>query len=273
VTVTGSHCCEGRPVRLLQITDTHLFADPGGRLLGVDTLATLDAVIALAERDGPAFDAVLATGDMVHDGSPEGYDRLCERLSRFGCPVYGLPGNHDAPERMRQKMSRAPFQYLGTATHGDWQIVLLDSTVPGEDGGALSDAELARLDQTLGARASAHALVCLHHAPQSVGSAWIDTMVLRNGDALLRTVGRHPKVRGLVFGHIHQDYSVERDGVRLLAAPSTCVQFAPRQPRFTVDLEPPGYRRITLLSDGTIETAVRRLDGTPAAIDRAARGY
>lgn len=263
----------GGPIRLLQITDTHLFADAGGRLLGIDTLATLDAVVALAAGDGPGLDAVLATGDMVHDGSPAGYDRLCERLGRFGCPVYALPGNHDAPAQMQQHMAYPPFQYLGAATLGDWQIILLDSTVPGEDGGALSAGELARLDENLRASPSAHALVCLHHAPLSVGSAWIDTMALRNSDALLHTITRSPRVRGVVFGHIHQDYSVEHDGIRLLASPSTCVQFAPRRPRFAVDLVPPGYRRITLQPDGTIDTEVRRLDGTPAGIDHGARGY
>lgn len=273
MTVPIAEHSAARAIRLLQITDTHLFSDAGGRLLGVDTLATLDAVIARAALEGRTPDAVLATGDLVHDGSPAGYERLCARLGRLGCPVYALPGNHDAPAQMRPRMSNPPFQYLGAATLGDWLIVLLDSTVPGEDGGALSAAELARLDETLRAVPAAHALVCLHHAPLSVGSHWVDTMALRNGDALLSQIERHPSVRGVVFGHIHQEYAVEHAGVRLLASPSTCVQFAPRQSRFTVDLVPPGYRRLTLQADGTIETEVCRLDGAPATVDHSAQGY
>lgn len=34
------------PVRILQLTDTHLFASAGGTLKGVDTLATLEAVVS-----------------------------------------------------------------------------------------------------------------------------------------------------------------------------------------------------------------------------------
>jgi Icc protein len=273
VTLGPSKPALGGAIRLLQITDTHLFADAGGRLVGVETLATLDAVVAHAMRGAPALDGVLATGDLVHDGSREGYARLRARLGRFGCPVYALPGNHDDPAEMRRHLADPPFQYLGAAALGDWQVVLLDSTVPGEDGGALSADELSRLEATLGAARAAHALVCLHHAPLPVGSAWIDTMALRNGDALLEGLSRHPKVRGVVFGHIHQDYAVEHAGVRLFASPSTCVQFAPREPRFTVDLLPPGYRRITLQPDGTIDTELCRIDRTPSAVDPGVVGY
>jgi Icc protein len=159
------------------------------------------------------------------------------------------------------------------ARFGDWQILLLDSTVPGADGGALAPAELGWLDEALGATGAPHALVCLHHAPLPTGSEWLDTMVLSNADAFFSVLDRHARVRGVLFGHIHQTFEAERNGVRILASPSTCVQFAKVRPRFGVDPRPPGYRWLGLAPDGAIHTRVRRLARPVGGLDLGAGGY
>jgi Icc protein len=63
-------------------------------------------------------------------------------------------------------------------------------------------------------------------------------------------------VRGLVWGHVHQRYDALRNGVRLLATPSTCAQFLPRAEQFAVDRMPPAYRTLELKADGSITTEV-----------------
>ena len=60
---------------------------------------------------------------------------------------------------------------------------------------------------------------------------------------------------------------------RLLASPSTCVQFAPGVDDFQVDLSPPGYRHLALLPDGAIHTRVSRLAAYPEGLDLASAGY
>jgi len=42
--------------------------------------------------------------------------------------------------------------------------------------------------------------------------------------------------------------------------PSTCAQFLPHSEQFAIDPAPPGYRRLTLRADGSIDTEVVRLD-------------
>ncbi len=54
------------PLRVLHITDTHLRATAGATLLGVDTAASLAAVLHRAFSEH-APDAVLASGDLAHD--------------------------------------------------------------------------------------------------------------------------------------------------------------------------------------------------------------
>ena len=57
------------PLRVLQLTDPHLMADPAGALLGVNTRDSLDAVIAQVLRDHGQPDVILATGDIAQDAS------------------------------------------------------------------------------------------------------------------------------------------------------------------------------------------------------------
>ena len=260
-------------LRVLQITDTHLYSDPGGRLLGLNTLDSLDAVLGLARRNLQHIDFILATGDLVHDASPEGYATLRGRFLDFGVPVYCIPGNHDLAGQMADHLVGSGIERISSAQHGSWSLVFLDSTIEGEDGGELREIELERLERELRAHADQHALICLHHHPVPVGSAWMDEMALTNGDELLELIHRHPQVRGVLWGHVHQEYESYNQVVRFLGSPSTCIQFAPKKAGFGVDLSPPGYRWLALLPDGEIRTGVHRLDSVPRGIDLRSVGY
>lgn len=259
-------------VRLVQVTDTHLYADPRGNLLGMVTLDSLDAVLGLVAAEALPADAVLATGDLVHDGSAAGYALLRDRLGRLGCQALALPGNHDDPRTLAEVLATPPVLKAREARFGDWQVLLLDSTVPGEDGGLLSAAELEWLGDAL-ADGPGKALVCLHHSPLPTGSEWLDTMRLANAEAFFAVLDRHPAARGVLFGHIHQTFEAERHGVRIMGSPSTCVQFAKVRPRFGLDLRPPGYRWLALLPDGGIRSGVRRLVEPVGSVDLTSGGY
>lgn len=247
------------PLVLWQFTDTHLAADPDAELMGVNALASLRRVVAAARQDTRP-DLVIATGDLVHDESAAGYRLLAETFAQLRTPVYCLPGNHDDPCVMRDVFSDGVARCAEEWQAGAWQVILLDSSQPGRAAGCLAPAELARLRACLQARPALHALLCLHHPPVAIGSAWMDAMGLQNGEELLALVSEFPQVRGIVWGHNHQEFESEREGVRLLGAPSTCVQFLPRTERFALDIRPPGYRWLRLHADGRIESAVRRVE-------------
>lgn len=97
-------------------------------------------------------------------------------------------------------------------------------------------------------------MICLHHPPVDMGSAWLDTVGLRNGEEFLQRVQSLGRVRLAVFGHVHQPYDREHDGIRIIGTPSTCRQFLPGSDDFAVDDRPPAYRRITLHDDGSSDT-------------------
>ena len=259
-------------LRVLQLTDTHLYANPVGTLLGMNTLDSFQRVIRHFRDAHWPLDLLLATGDLVHDASPEGYAMVGEMLSGFEVPVFCLPGNHDAPPVMREHLRARRVHTDTVIDHGAWRFVMLDSVIPGEEGGRLAADQLDQLDQAL-ATSSRHTLVCMHHQPVNVGSAWIDTMAIDNPDPLFEIIDRYPQVRGILWGHVHQTFEARHGKVRLMASPSTCVQFAPQTDTFKIDEEPPGFRLLALLPDGTIRSEVVRLSEMPQGLDMASCGY
>lgn len=223
---------------------------------GVNTDETLVATLHHALADPRRPDLILATGDLVQDETRAGYDRFSELTGNLGMPVYCLPGNHDDPRIMRDVLSRAPFQYCGVARHGDWCLVMLNTWAPNDDGGVLAPGELERLERTLAGDGPAHCLVALHHQPVPMGSRWLDSVALRNADEFLAICDRSSRVRGILWGHVHQASDRERRGVRLMSTPSTCAQFTPASDKFALDTRPAGYRWLDLHPDGSIGTSV-----------------
>lgn len=260
-------------IRVLQLTDTHLYAEPVGTLLGVNTLDSFQRVVAHFRDNYWPIDLLLATGDLVHDASPAGYKKIQAMLGSFGVPVFCLPGNHDRPPIMRQHLAGGSVRTDAVCDLGAWRFVMLDSVVPGKEGGRLAQDQLDLLSQALAGATDRPTLVCMHHQPVAVGSAWIDSMAIENPEPLFEIIDRHRQVRGLLWGHIHQTYEGERHGVRLMASPSTCVQFAPEIDDFQVDEEPPGFRLLALLPDGTIHSEVLRIDELPHGLEVASSGY
>lgn len=259
-------------VLLVQLTDSHLFAEAGGKLLGMDTAASLQRVVDLVLAEQPKVDLVLATGDLSQDGSLESYERFRALSERIDAPARWCPGNHDELEMMRQAANGSDLM-LPVLDIGTWRVVMLDTLVPGSVYGMLRDDQLALLQQTLSLAPERPHLVCLHHHPVSIGSRWMDSIGLRNREALFEVLDRFSCVKALLWGHIHQEFDDQRRDVRLLATPSTGVQFAPGSEEFQVDTLAPGYRWLRLHADGELETGVSRVVGIDFVVDYGVKGY
>ncbi|MFP9011281.1 phosphodiesterase, partial [Pseudomonas aeruginosa] len=102
---------------------------------------------------------------------------------------------------------------------------------------------------------------------------WMDPICLRNPQALFDLLAPYPQVRCLLWGHIHQEFDRQRGPLRLLASPSTCVQFAPGSSDFTLDRLAPGYRWLRLHDDGRLETGISRVDDVVFEVDYDTAGY
>ena len=246
-----------QPITLLHLTDTHLHAAADSKMRGVNTLTTLSQVLTAVQRDAdwpPA--GILATGDLVQDESRKGYQRFKDSLAPLGTPVYCIAGNHDDPRLMAEVLDEPPFQVGGEVRLGDWILLMLGTHRPGEDAGYLDAAALKALDASLAANRDRHVLIVMHHHPIPMNSAWLDGVALKEPEAFLQVVTGHAHVRGILWGHVHQESDRAHNGIRMMSTPSTCSQFLPEAESFALDQRPPGFRWLRLMPDGSIDTRI-----------------
>jgi 3',5'-cyclic-AMP phosphodiesterase len=248
-----------RPFLLLQLSDPHIgatwgFGDPVEGLA-----AAVDAVLGLEQRP----DAVVVTGDLADNAAGEEYGAAAELLARLDAPLFVLPGNHDERDALRRAFGLpgadgAPIQYA--VDLGPLRLVVVDSTRPGEVPGELDAARLAWLDRELAADPERTTIVAMHHPPLLMGSVAWDEIGLPDMDrnALAAVLERHPQVRRVVAGHVHQTVLAELGGCIAMAVPSTFVQSRLTFGSDELGLEagPPGFA-VHALSDGALGSHVQ----------------
>lgn len=268
--IQNKHCAN-----ILHITDTHLFADEDGALLGIKSNASFLSVINEIKRGNRKYDLIVATGDFVQDGSKKSYARFAEQIKQFNTPCVWLAGNHDNFSYMQEVFSNYQLAENKVVSLGDnWLIVLLNSQVVGQACGLLPQSELQFLEKTLLAHTDKNVMVFLHHHPISSGCHWLDEHILKNSNELEKIVKKFPSIKGLGWGHIHQQQDHVWHNCHAFSTPSTCFQFKPNCYEFQLSNdEAPGWREITLNEDGTIESSVFRIADNLFLPDVSQKGY
>ena len=258
---------------ILQLTDSHFCSRATDTMLGINTrqsfIDTLDSALARGRKP----DLVLFTGDLSQDGSQESYHLLRESLKSLTCDVYCLPGNHDAANLMVDHLTCESIHVQTRILLDHWQILCLNSTIPGSDGGRIDEPEIEKLVNMLEMEPDRYTLIAMHHHPVPTGSHWMDKMQVQNTNALFSALKPFSRVQCIIFGHVHQELDTSIQEIRILGTPSTCFQFKPGQTEFTIDEIPAGYRWIELGQDGSIDTLVERSTHIPSGLERKSAGY
>jgi Icc protein len=213
------------PFLLAQLSDPHIGATWA---TGDPTARWLAAVETVARLPNPP-DAVLVSGDLADHGADAEYSIVKSALDRLGVPAYVLPGNHDDRARLREHFQlpgepTAPVHY--SAEISALRLVVLDSTVPGHDSGALDSEQLAWLDAELSVAPGEVTLIAMHHPPFVTGVPAWDAIGLAPSDrqALAEVVARHPQVSRILAGHVHRAITAELAGRIVESCPSTYIQ-------------------------------------------------
>lgn len=254
-------------MRILQLSDPHLLADPAGCCRGVRALPQLrdglEKALALLQARATPPDLLLISGDLCQDESLGGYVRLRELLQTWPTPLPPLallPGNHDHPMLLRAALGREAVIAPAELRLGPWRLLLLDSHRCGSVAGRLGERQLAWLADRLAA-APGPVLVALHHPPVPVGDPGLDAIRLEDGEALLDLLRISPAVASVLFGHVHQHWRgglPGREAVPLLACPSTLCAFPPVQPCPLASPRDPGARLLGLGAGGEIRQELLR---------------
>lgn len=261
-------------VKLLHITDTHLFADENCALLGVNTCASFEAVIQEINKRNKHYDLIVATGDFVQDGSNNAYLKFTQVIKPFAIPCVWLPGNHDDYDKMETVFNKQGLPDNDVILLGSkWLVVMLNSQVKGEAYGLLSEHELTFLSSTLASYPERYAIIFLHHHPIMSGCKWLDQHCLKNHADFAEVIRQYPNIKSIGWGHIHQTIEAEWQNCKVFSTPSTCVQFRPSCQHFSVAEDAPGWREIMLMDDGEVASVVECLDYNPFQPDSLVTGY
>lgn len=262
-----------RPISILQITDPHILATPEATLLGINTAYYFNAVLDYALSSTRSFDLCLVTGDLAQDPCQTSYQHILTTLQAYNIPCMCLPGNHDDFVMMQEVLRTDTINCRKRQVLGSWQIIGLNSQIPGSEGGYLALEELAFLEQFLRDCPDFYTLIAVHHHCLPTGSLWMDTMMIENAQKLFDVIKPYPNVKTIINGHIHQAMDVQINSVRVLTTPSTCFQFRPKSERFNLDDASPGYRWINLYADGNIATGIVRIPEQLAGFQADTHGY
>jgi len=227
---------------IAQITDTHIRAGGAFAFQGkADTSARLRAAVEFLRALRPRPDIVLATGDLVDDGTDADYAQLLSILAPLDIPLLPIPGNHDARAAFREAFpaiaARASGEFINYVVDDHpVRLIALDSTVEGEIGGDLCPARLDWLTKTL-AESDKPAVVFMHHPPFDYGIAPSKEMRCSNAEGLRGVVGAHRHVVAILCGHLHRNTAMRWGGTLV----GTCAAVAPTIGLDIAGNPPPGW--------------------------------
>jgi len=200
-----------RPYLLVQLSDTHLTMSGIGPH-GARTRDNLLAALRAAAAAGLRPDVFLLTGDLADAGEGPCYDDLAAILAdaarASGASIVYLPGNHDNRDEFRRLVSGDGAVPGAPVNQTHWRdglrIIALDSTIPGEDGGALDDQTLRYLRSELATSAPDGTIVALHHPPIASPIEPMARMALRDPERLRDAIAGSD-VRLVLCGHSHHE--------------------------------------------------------------------
>ena len=214
-------------MKIIQLTDTHLFANDSDMMHGVCCNAAFDETIRyLINHDLNDTDMIFLTGDISQDMTEKSYHKISESLSHLKIPVYWIPGNHDDNTIAESVFSK--YKFFKRQNHLDsdhWYFIFLDSTIKNSHAGYLSEEQLSLLKSELScAPPNKKIAIALHHHPIETQTPLIDEYILQNKNEFWGIVLQH-SVSLIICGHVHGDYQIKHKGVIVEASPATCLQW------------------------------------------------
>lgn len=221
---------------ILHLSDTHLPRATGPDADGVDAREVLRRLLADC-RHLVGVDLVVVSGDVADDGSVEAYrdarTAIVTWAAERGAATVFAVGNHDerttfaevlgtghrdrddrdAGELLVPGLGRAAVSVVAGR-----RVISLDSLVPGQTYGVVTDDQLAALSRVLAQPAPRGSVVVLHHPPIAPAHGVLPTVGLRNAADLAAAV-HGSDVALILCGHFHLQLSGQLDGVPVWVTP------------------------------------------------------
>lgn len=214
-------------IKIIQITDTHIFQNKDMTLLGVDSNTHLLKVLdRIKQEDLDDCDFIFLTGDISQDHSVESYHWIANELRLLNKKIYWISGNHDDISSLGSVFSQYPcMMHDEELRYAGWRFLFVDTTTPGKDFGLISDMSIHNLKNQLKQINSHDNIVfVMHHHPAPVNTPLIDRYILKNNHLFWEIIRDIP-TQFIMTGHVHGDYHYQDNHVTIHTGPATCLQW------------------------------------------------
>lgn len=263
-------------INVLQLSDLHITELTQGKTLATnyDQLSccqSFEKLLDQALKEPIRCDLILVTGDLVSKVCPDIYDYIFTVLENTNIPFACVAGNHDVTDELGAHLPFDQRTFLAKPADArllsrhvietaNWQLLLIDSAIPGKVAGEVSTSDINWLSDQL-TNCEKPALIALHHHVTPMHSSWIDQHIAENADMFWQKLSQFANLRVIISGHTHQEHVKHQHGVTVYTTPSTCYQFKPLEDDFTMDIDArPGYRWLQLGNNGQVASWVKRMD-------------
>jgi Icc protein len=250
----------------VHISDTHIGPTADYERHGHYPLPCARRVVEIINDMPQRPEFVVHTGDVVAEPDPASYRLAAETFSRLTMPIYYVVGNHDTAADIRRYLPMGPMSAAGddperlsfVVERNGFRFLFLDARGTDEidPHGYLSDSQLELVAREAGPDGPPLVLF-VHYPALPLNSIWMDSnMLITNGQDLHRALSPAARrIRGVFYGHVHQNMQTVRDGINYVSVSSVFAQFNawPEDAITRFDHEhQPGYNFVHLLPDQTI---------------------
>ena len=247
-------------IKLVQISDSHLFAEPERLHCGANVYQNLKQVLHYISCIDHV-DAIIFTGDLTQDHSAASYQRFNELVeaAELTCPLYYLAGNHDDEQTMNTELNSKVISSNKEIQFNNWQVQLIDSKSE-TPAGHINDVSLTKAVKI--SAENKYNVLFMHHHPVDVGY-FIDKHGLTNQQQFWQSINQINNMQAIFCGHVHRGCTINKGALNNIAVhtcPATSIQFDPSQNTVSALDVGPGMRIITLHADGKITSFLKYLE-------------
>lgn len=261
-------------LHIIQISDPHL--TPHGQVpvhqQTIDPWKKLTAIIQDIRTLPYQPDLIVFTGDLIHDGCADDYQRLHGVVhmmkDEFNCHVRVILGNHDERAAFYEGYLPAnpgPY-YASRMRMGNNDFYFLDSKVAGYEAGWLAPNQLQWLGKHLRQAPTKRAFLFLHHPLDGPTMANMHYAILQNTPEVLSVLRGH-NIGGVFSGHVHFPTSyLIGDNILNVVAGSASYDIDCTDPQLHEIRESSSYQIISI-DRGQVGVTIRQLLHQPNVID------
>jgi Icc protein len=210
---------------IAQISDTHIALDTPDADQRIRDFALTVADINALE---PAPDAIVHTGDIVHNGRQDEYAQAVATLAKARAPVYVLAGNKDNRANLREAFSECGYlapdsDFLHYAID-DYpvRLIALDTLSSGSNKGDFCRERVRYLIDLIDGESTKPIAVFTHHPPFEVtvgpDPLHFETRDIMSG--LRRALQHSGRVVAVFSGHVHRAAAGHVAGIPATVMPS-----------------------------------------------------